>query len=64
MYVLEVMKVFFDADNRGKIMRTAAIILAGSVSPHALEPLGLYNGTAGQCITNAIHHHPRMPGFF
>jgi len=40
MYVLEVMKVFFDADNRGKIMRTAAIILAGSVSPHALEPLG------------------------
>ena len=40
MYVLEVMKVFWGADNRGKIMRTAAIILAGSVSPHAFEPLG------------------------
>ena len=40
MYVLEVMKAFRGADNLGKIMRTAAIILAGSVSPHALEPLG------------------------
>lgn len=40
MYVLEVMKVFPVADNREKIMRTAAIVLAGSISPHALEPLG------------------------
>ena len=34
------MKPLLEADNRGKIMRTAAIIMAGNASPHSLAPLG------------------------